>query len=187
MVSCARARGGKSVTARSPSRRQALGRTMTATDQPQVFQARIYKIGINRCVDVPRQVSAALGGGAHIPVDGWVEGLALKSTLVPRGRGQHRLHVHSRIWRKLRVDAGDTVEVMLLLDTEPRDPAVPEDLAAALAGTPRALGVFHRLTPALRREIVQWVNAAKRAGTREKRIALCVRRFLARAHPPKKK
>ena len=160
---------------------------MIPTEQPHVFQARIYKIGINRCVDVPRRVSAALDGGAHIPVHGWIEGLPLKSTLVPRGGGQHRLHVHSQIWRKLRVDAGDSVEVTLLLDTEPRDPAVPGDLAAALAETPRALGAFHRLTPALRREIVQWVSAAKRTGTREKRIALCVRRILARANPAKKK
>ena len=84
------------------------------------------------------------------------------------------------------MDAGETVEVTLLLDTEPRDPVVPADLAAALAETPRALGVFHRLTPALRREIVQWVSAGKRASTRERRIAPGLRRILARAHSGKK-
>jgi hypothetical protein len=145
-----------------------------------------------RCVDVPRNVSKSLrklvsDSPKHIPVHGQVEGLPLKSTLSPRGGGAYRLHIHSNIWRKLQIDAGATVEVMLLLDTEPRDPALPHDLAGGLADEPRALAVFNSLTPALRRQIVRYLEQAKRATTRDKRIRSIVKRMLERAAKRRKK
>lgn len=144
-----------------------------------------------RCVDVPRDISKALRSAAenktHIPVFGQVEGLPLKSTLSPRGGGAYRLHIHSNIWRKLRIDAGDTVEVMLEVDTEPRDPALPEDLAGALADEPRALAIFNSLTPALRRQIVRYVDTAKHTSTREKRVRLIAKRMMERYAKRRKK
>lgn len=145
-----------------------------------------------RCVDVPRDVSKSLRQLAgnnckHIPVIGQVEGLPLKSTLSPRGGGSYRLHIHSNIWRKLRIDAGATVEVMLLLDSEPRDPALPHDLAGGLADAPRALAIFNSLTPAFRRQIVRYMEQAKHASTRDKRIRLIVKRMLERAAKQQKK
>lgn len=154
-------------------------------DTPLIFSARIYKQWIMRCVDVPRGISKTLTkvAGAertHIPVHGQVEGLPLRSTLSPRGGGAFRLHIHSSIWRKLRIDAGDTVEVMLLVDSERRDPVLPPDLAGELSDEPRALAMFHSLTPALRRQIVRYLDAAKRASTRDKRVRLIVKRMLER-------
>ena len=145
-----------------------------------------------RCVDVPHTVSKSLRelvgkNSAYPAVIGQVEGLPLKSTLSPRGGGHYRLHIHSNIWRKLRIDAGDIVEVMLQLDTEPRDPVLPPDMAGGLAEEPRALAVFNSLTPAFRRQIVRYVDSAKHASTREKRIRLLVKRMLERAAKRKKK
>ena len=145
-----------------------------------------------RCVDVPRNVSKSLRKLAgenlkHIPVLGQVEGLPLKSTLSPRGDGAYRLHIHSNIWRKLRIDAGTTVEVLLLLDSEPRNPVLPHDLAGGLADEPRALAIFNSLTPAFRRQIVRYMEQAKHASTREKRIRLIVQRMLQRAAKGRKK
>ena len=159
---------------------------MTRSDQAHVFAAKIQKIWFMRCVDVPRDISKAIRGAAegdplHVPVHGWIEGLPFKNTLVPRGGGSYRLHVHSKIWRKLRIDAGAAVEVTLLVDTEPREAVLPPDLAAGLADTPRALAIFNTLTVALRRQIVQYVDNAKQGRTREKRVALIVQRMLERA------
>ena len=159
---------------------------IAAEDRALTFAARIQKIWIMRCVDLPRDASKAIreiaGGDAkHIPVHGFIEGLPMKSTLVPAGNGRYRLHVHSRIWRKLRIDAGATVEVTLQLDTEPRDPALPPELAAGLAETPRALAAFNAETPAMRRQIVQYFEAAKRPATREKRIQHIAKIELQRA------
>jgi hypothetical protein len=145
-----------------------------------------------RCVDVPRDISRSLRKDAadnhkHIPVYGQVEGLPLNSTVSPRGGGAYRLHIHSNIWRKLRIDAGDIVEVMLLVDGEPRDPALPHDLAGSLADEPRALAIFNSLTPAFRRQIVRYVDHARHATTREKRIHLIVKRMLERGGKQKRK
>jgi hypothetical protein len=122
----------------------------------------------------------------HIPVHGWIEGLPFRSTLVPRGGGAYRLHVHSRIWRKLRIDAGAAVEVTLLVDTEPREALLPPDLGAGLADTPRALATFNALTVAHRRQVIQYVEAAKQIRTREKRVQLVAKRMLERAAKARK-
>jgi Bacteriocin-protection, YdeI or OmpD-Associated/Domain of unknown function (DUF1905) len=164
---------------------------MYRADQPHVFPAKIHKVWIMRCVDIPRDVSkairsAASGDADHVPVHGWIEGLPFWSTLVPRGGGAYRLHIHSRIWRKLRIDAGAAVEVTLLVDTEPREAVLPPDLAAALSATPHALAIFNALTVALRRQIIQYVDNAKQARTRDKRIHLVVKRMLERAAKRKK-
>src|SRR5262249_12001408 len=117
---------------------------------PYVFAAQIHKIWIMRVSDIPRDIGKAIRKLAadnkkHIPVHGWIEGLPFQNTLVPRGGGNYRMHVHSRIWRKLRIDAGAAVEVTMHLDTEPREAAVPPALAAELSATPRALATFHTL------------------------------------------
>jgi hypothetical protein len=165
---------------------------MPRLDQPHVFPAQIYKVWIMRCVNVPRDVSKSLRSIAgedvsHIPVHGWIDGLPLKSTLVPRGGGCFRLHVHSRIWRKLRIDAGASVEVTLLFDDAPRELPLPDDFAAGLAETPRALATFNTLTTALRRQIIHYVDSAKHQSTRDKRIQHMVKRMLERAAKRRKK
>ena len=57
----------------------------------------------------------------------------------------------------------------------------------ALADEPRALATFNSLTPALRRQIIRYVDQAKHASTREKRIRLLAKRMLERAAKRKKK
>lgn len=175
---------------------------MSSADRPYVFAAKIQKIWIMRCIDVPKDISKVVAKEArqinsaaaeqtesakHIPVHGWIEGLPFQNTLVPRGGGNYRFHIHSRIWRKLRIDAGAAVEVTMFLDTEPREAAVPPDLAAELADTPRALAAFNSITPALRRHIVNWIEVAKQSRTRDKRIQLTVSRMQDRAAKNKKR
>ena len=159
---------------------------MSSEDNPYVFVAKIQKIWIMRCIDVPREIGKAVrkeagGNPKHIPVHGWIDGLAFENTLVPRGGGNYRFHLNSNIWRKLQIDAGAAVEVTMLLDSEPRDALVPPDLAAELAGTSRAMAAFNAVTPSLRRHIVAWVDKAKQSKTRDKRIQFTVKNMLERA------
>jgi uncharacterized protein YdeI (YjbR/CyaY-like superfamily) len=74
------------------------------------------------------------------------------------------------------VDAGDRVRVRMELDTEPRTVRVPEDLAAALAADHAAKKAFESMSFTHRREYVEWVEEAKRAETRKRRIAATVAR-----------
>ena len=56
---------------------------------------------------------------------------------------------------------------------KPRKPAlrVPTDLARALAANPAAKHHFDAFPPGQRREYIEWLTEAKRAETREKRLA----------------
>jgi hypothetical protein len=134
------------------------------------FPAEIYEIGINRCVDVPERVSRALGPGKHIPVIGKVEGEMLRSTLVPRGGGLHRFFIHSKIWRKLGVDSGDTVRITLNRDRQAGDVQLPREIAAAFPTGSEALTVFNAQSAATRRRFVSWVMEARTPMTRDRRV-----------------
>ncbi len=53
-------------------------------------------------------------------------------------------------------------------------PAVPDDLAGALRARPGALERFDAFTPSQQGEYVEWIVQARRAATRESRIAQAV-------------
>ncbi|MEX2608816.1 MAG: YdeI/OmpD-associated family protein [Gemmatimonadota bacterium] len=53
-------------------------------------------------------------------------------------------------------------------------PQVPGDLKAALEREPDALATFQGFPPSHKREYVEWITEAKRAATRERRIAQAV-------------
>jgi hypothetical protein len=143
-----------------------------------VFSAKIYKVGLIRYVDVPAAASRAIGGGAaHVPVSGEVEGLPLRSTLVPRGKGCYRLAIHGDIRKKLRVDAGAVVEIAIEQDEESREPLLPPALVLALRNSPKAQATFRGMTTALRRQVVRYLTSVRQQATLERRVAAFVRRL----------
>jgi hypothetical protein len=144
----------------------------------RVFAAKIYKLGIIRVVDVPLEVSRSLDAGrGHIPVQGTVERVPLRTTLVPAGNGRHRLAIHGDIYRKLRIDAGAVVEISIEPDEESREPVLPPSLVAALKFSPAATAEFRAMTTALRRQIVRYLTSARSIETVERRIAKFVARL----------
>src|SRR5579863_10311637 len=93
------------------------------------FSARIGRIGINFCVDVPARVSRALGRKGPVPVVGTAGGTAvLRTTLVPRGGGRHRLFLDGAARAQAGVGEGDVVAIELAADEAPCAPEVPADL-----------------------------------------------------------
>jgi hypothetical protein len=147
---------------------------------PLTFSATLGRLGINYCVDVPAAVSAALGEGPAIPVVGTVgDGVPLRSTLVPRGGGRHRLFLSGAVRAEAGIAEGDRVAVTLERDDAPRAAAdeLPEDLVTALREA-RATEAFAALPPGKRHEILQWIEAAAREATRAKRVARAVEEAL---------
>jgi uncharacterized protein YdeI (YjbR/CyaY-like superfamily) len=63
------------------------------------------------------------------------------------------------------------------LAPRPAKPAAktPPDLAAALRKNKAAAAGFKKLTPAARREYIEWITAAKRPETRTKRLATTIK------------
>ena len=154
-------------------------------DDFHIFSGRIYKVWLVRFVDVPPDLSKKLGPATSVPVVGTVDGVPLRSTLVPRGNGAYRLAIHSDIRKKLRIDTGAVVEVAIRRDEESREPELPPALVLALRNSPKAQQKFRAMTTALRRQIVRYLVSVKSQATLERRVLKFVQR-LERREPPRK-
>lgn len=68
------------------------------------------------------------------------------------------------------IQAGEEIEVDVVLDTAPREVIVPDDLAQAIDAAPGARVKFDSLSYSNRKERVLLVESAKTVETRARRI-----------------
>ena len=138
------------------------------------FTARIYKVGINPCVDAPAETYAVFQHRGFIPVEGSVNGESYRATLVPLGGGRYRLYLNGEIRKATGTDVGSVIKVKLNLDEASRVIRTPADFSAALRAKPVAAATFRKATPSHRREILRLIINAKRPETRQSRIERAV-------------
>jgi uncharacterized protein YdeI (YjbR/CyaY-like superfamily) len=91
-------------------------------------------------------------------------------TTVARMRGEFLVGLNRAVREEAGVEAGDTVEAEIELDTAPREVEVPKPLADALAKDPAARAAFDGLSYTHRKEYARWIEEAKRDKTRERRV-----------------
>ncbi len=140
------------------------------------FRAKIGRTWILYTVDVPLRISRAMKAEGKVPVVFSLDGSTpRKTTLAPCAGGGHRLHVHGESRREVGAEEGDVVTIVLRRDTDPSGAPIPPDLAEALdeAG---ALQTFRTMGPAMQRELVAYVEKAKRESTRRKYVVRVVER-----------
>lgn len=131
------------------------------------------------------RIEAAGGGGAFVPlpfdpadafgkaraaVRGTVNGAPFRSTVAIYG-GAAYLGVTKALRAAAGADVGDEVDVEIELDDAPREVDVPTELAALLARDAEAARAFEALSYTHRREYARWIADAKRAETKERRVA----------------
>lgn len=120
---------------------------------------------------LPRSASAKFRTRSMLTVEGTLEGAPFRASLEPDGRGSHWLKVSRKLREAAGAKAGDVVALeMAPVEVEP-EPAVPADLRRALAAAPKARAVWSDITPAARRDWILWIGSARRAETRERRVA----------------
>lgn len=136
----------------------------------QKFSAKIYKLGINPCVDVPATVSRAFSKSGYIPVAGDINGHPIRATLVPIGNNRHRLFINGQMRKAAEVDEGDVVRIHLEIDTQPRTIPMPKEFALALQQNKSAKIAFENLTPSRQKEILAYLNSLKRPETLKQNI-----------------
>lgn len=142
------------------------------------FSAKVYKLGINPCVDVPKRISQAFGVRGYVPVAGTLNGQPIRATLVPKGSGRHRLYLNNEMRQRAEVAVGDRVTLVLRLDREPRTIPMPEAFAAALKKDKSAQAAFERLPPSRQKEVLAYLNWVKRPETLQRNIE----KVMARLH-----
>jgi uncharacterized protein YdeI (YjbR/CyaY-like superfamily) len=84
--------------------------------------------------------------------------------------GRALLGLNREVREAATVEPGQEVSVELERDDEPRTVEVPSDLAAALDADPVVRETFDGLSYTHRKEYVRWIEEAKRAETRTRRV-----------------
>lgn len=121
-------------------------------------------------IRVPPKVVEALGTSKRPPVRVTINGYTYRSTVAVMG-GEFMLGVSAEVRERAGVAAGDKVDVEIELDTQPRELTVPPDFAKALKSDPDAKRTFDGLSYSRKQWHVLSIEGAKRAETRQRRIA----------------
>jgi HEAT repeat protein len=120
------------------------------------------------------QVAVVGDGAKRFPVVATINGYSWRTTVTRMG-GEFLLGLNREVRRAAGVEAGDTVDADIELDTAPREVDVPEALATALANDAKALAAFETLSYTHRKEYARWVAEAKRDETRQRRVDQALR------------
>ena len=135
------------------------------------FTATLVPRGPAAAIVLEADQVATVGEGAkRFPVVATVNDHTWRTT-VTRMRGEFLVGLNRAVRQEAGVDAGDTVEVEIELDTAPREVVVPDALAKALARDHSARAAFDALAYTHRKEYARWIAEAKRDETRERRVA----------------
>jgi hypothetical protein len=124
-------------------------------------------------IPVPEEVVTALGPGKRPAVVVTIGDFTYRTTVGSMG-GVYKIPVSADNRKQAGIAAGDEVDVDIELDTAPREVEVPDDLAQALNGEADAKRFFEGLTASQKRAYVTWVESAKKAETRERRVTEAV-------------
>jgi hypothetical protein len=128
--------------------------------------------------EIPDSVVDELGGGRRPAVTASVPGHTWRTSIARMG-DSFWLGVSAANRAASGLAAGDEVDLDVELDTAPREITVPADLVAALAAEPAAQAAFGALSYSNRRRIVQAIEGAKTAPTRERRVVKTVADLLS--------
>jgi hypothetical protein len=137
------------------------------------FTTTIQGSGTKAGIEVPEDIVNALGAGRRPPVIVTLNGQSYRSSIAVMG-GRNMVGVSAANRELTGTSAGDTVEVDLALDTQPRVIDVPDDLAAALDAEPQAKAFYATLNYSSQRRYVEPIADAKTADTRARRIGKVV-------------
>lgn len=134
------------------------------------FRATILATGKTAAgIEIPPEIVESLGSSRKPAVRVTIDGFAYRSTVATMN-GVYMVGVSNDVRKAAGVAAGDTVDIELELDTEPREVVVPADLAAALAADPEAQSFFNGLSYSNKRRIVMPIDDARTPETRQRRI-----------------
>ncbi len=137
------------------------------------FEGRLFRPngpGMMTILPIPPTVAQSGAFRARQRVKGRIDGVPIATSLQSSGDGWYAMVVNKEVLKKLDRAAGDSVKVVMGHDESPVAVAIPAALQNALKGEPRAKAVFDRLAPSHRKAYTEWISAAKRPETRDRRV-----------------
>lgn len=133
------------------------------------YKTTIVQTGNNTGIHVPETILNTLNGGKKPLVKVTLNGYTYRSAVGKMG-DRFMISLSSENRKNAHVNGGDTLEVTLALDTEPRIVELPAELQIALNKNQTARSAFEKLSPGRKKAIAFSITEAKTEETRTKRI-----------------
>jgi Domain of unknown function (DUF1905)/Bacteriocin-protection, YdeI or OmpD-Associated len=128
------------------------------------FTAKIYKVGINPCVEVPLRITSKMTATkGYIPVKGQIGNHSFTQTLCPVKNAAYRLYVNGPMLKGSNTEVGDTVKFTIEQNEEPKTVAnfeMPKEFKQML-NKAKLVNAFGSLTPYRQKEILRYLNSLK--------------------------
>ena len=131
-------------------------------------------------IDIPFDVEKVFGKRGRVPVCGTINGFPYRSSIFLMG-GRHFMVVNKQMREGAKVNAGETVSVVMERDDEPRTVNAPADLARALKANKAAQAAWDKSSYTHRKEYAQAIEDAKKPETRARRIEKAIAELAAKA------
>jgi len=119
---------------------------------------------------LPRDASARLPRRGRTTIVGTINGHAFSALLEPDGQKGHWLRVDRSLLDVCGAAVGDVVRFEIEAPACEPDPLLPPDLREALATSDAAMSTWGATTTIARVDWIHWIESAKQATTRAKRI-----------------
>jgi hypothetical protein len=123
---------------------------------------------------VPSGISVLLQKPGKIFICGGINGSTFRTTFNKKGDGEGFFYVNQPLLKSIKKTAGDRVSVELKVDDEPRVVHIPDDMAEALSCSDKAQSTFELFPYSHRKEIIAWIDDAKKPETRLRRIVKAI-------------
>ena len=128
-------------------------------------------------VNFPFDVEKEFGAKGQVKVKATFDKVDYRGSLARMKSPTHWLGITQAIRKKLGKEAGETVHVRILRDTEKRIVEIPEDLKAEFKKHPRATEFYNTLSFTNQKEYAQWISSAKKEKTRTERLSQTIDRL----------
>jgi hypothetical protein len=151
---------------------------MSTNVSSKTFKTTIYRNG-STCFIPLTFDPVSVFGKIRVPVKVTLNGYTYRSTIAAMG-GPACIPLRQSNREAAGLEGGETLDVRLDLDTEPRTVTPPADLVKALKASPPAWDRWRDLSYSHQKEHVEAVEGAKKPETRTKRIAGAVKTVRAR-------
>lgn len=120
-------------------------------------------------IEFPRDVEKLYGVKGRVPVNVTFDGIAYRGSMVKMGSERHLLLILKEIREELGKGEGDRMRVTVELDDKPRVVELARDVEAAYKKT-GVLAKYRSMSFSHQREYNLWIEEAKQAETRRRRI-----------------
>jgi hypothetical protein len=137
----------------------------------QRFSALVYRSGAWLCLEVPFDVQTVFGSRGRFPIKGTINGFEFRSSLFSMGNGRHMMLVNKTMQKAANIHEGDTVQMEIDRDLQPRKMDISDDLLAAIKSDPKIKAIFDKMPYSHQKEYIDYLYDAKKPETRLRRVA----------------